>query len=296
MMKVLITGGGGLLGHYLNKVISESHNILTFYHSKPGNCPRYNSLQVNITDYKSTDSLIKEFKPDVIIHNAASASPKKTESISSKDVFEINVNATKRIAEFSTAINARIIYTSTDLVYAGYRGSMLKEDDKLIPVSLYAETKLMGEEKIREYAGNYLILRTGLLYGFGFEGASNHFNTMYNDLINKKMVRLFYDQFRTPLSLPNAARIISLLLNISTGIEVINFGGSERVSRLELGERLCETAGLDTHLIEKISMHDLPGIPDVADVSMNTAKLQSFGIKQKSIYQSLHEILNENIA
>jgi dTDP-4-dehydrorhamnose reductase len=37
-------------------------------------------------------------------------------------------------------VYATLIYTSTDVVYAGYRGSMLKEDAKLIPISLYAET------------------------------------------------------------------------------------------------------------------------------------------------------------
>ncbi|MCK7523235.1 MAG: sugar nucleotide-binding protein [Ignavibacteriales bacterium] len=53
------------------------------------------------------------------------------------------------MAELCEKFNSKLIYTSTDLVYAGYRGSMLKEDAKLIPVSLYAETKLMGEIKIQ---------------------------------------------------------------------------------------------------------------------------------------------------
>jgi dTDP-4-dehydrorhamnose reductase len=294
-MKVLITGGGGFLGYYLNKIISGSHIILTIYHSKPGNCMYYNSLMNDITDYKRTENLIKGFKPDVIIHCAAVSSPQKTEGRSSKEVYEINVNTTKHLAEISSSIKARIIYTSTDLVYAGYRGSMLTEDSKLIPVSIYAETKLMGEEKIKDYADNYLILRTGLLFGLGLEGTLNHFDMMFNNLKNKRTVKLFYDQFRTPLSLPEAARIIMKLLNINTGNEIINFGGSERVSRLELGERLCKSAGLDGALIEKISMYDIAGIPDVADVSMNTEKLQSFGIRQKSIDESINEILNEKI-
>ena len=84
------------------------------------------------------------------------------------------------------------------------------------------------------------------------------------------------------------------LLNINTGNEIINFGGCERVSRVELGERLCKVTGLDRSLIEKISMYDIPGITDVEDVSMNTNKLHSFGISQKNIYESIGEILNEN--
>jgi dTDP-4-dehydrorhamnose reductase len=293
-MNILITGGGGLLGSYLNKVISTTHNILTFYHSKPGNCLKYNSLQVDITDYNRIYQLVNDFKPDIIIHCAAASSPKKTEGLPSKEVYKINVDATKQLARLSSLIKAKLIYTSTDLVYAGYRGSMIKEDGKLIPVSLYAETKLMGEEKVKEYADNYLILRTALLYGFGFEGTLNHFDLMYNNLKNKKPVKLFHDQFRTPLSIHDATRIILQLLQLKTGNEIINFGGYERISRFELGEMLCNAAGFDCSLIEKISMYDIPGISDVPDVSMNTDKLQSYGIRQKSIYDSIYEILYEN--
>lgn len=71
-----------------------------------------------------------------------------------------------------------MIYISTDLVYAGYRGSFLKEDAKLIPASLYAETKLVGEMKVKESTDNYLILRTALLYGFGLNHSKCHFQNM----------------------------------------------------------------------------------------------------------------------
>jgi dTDP-4-dehydrorhamnose reductase len=92
-----------------------------------------------------------------------------------KAVYNVNVNATQEIAELCDKYSAKLIYTSTDLVYAGYRGSMLNEESKLIPVSLYAETKLMGEIKIQETFDNYLNLRIALLYGFGLGKKKNHF-------------------------------------------------------------------------------------------------------------------------
>ena len=111
---------------------------------------------------------------------------------------------------------------------------------------------------------------------------------------NNKEVKLFNDQYRTPLSLWEAARIISELVRLNVKNEVINFGGKERVSRLELGKQLCKIAGLDESKLQSISMYDLPGIPDTADVSMNTGKLQSFGISLKSVDESIFEILNTN--
>jgi dTDP-4-dehydrorhamnose reductase len=216
-----------------------------------------------------------------------------------KIVYEINVNATKKIAKLCDKYKVKLIYTSTDLVYAGYRGSMLKEDAKLIPISLYAETKLMGEVKIQQTFDNYLILRVALLYGFGLNHSQNHFAEMYDNFKNNKKVKLFYDQFRTPISLNEIARIINKLCKIDIKNEIVNTGGKERVSRVELGEMLCDAAGFDKSLIDKIPMNEfwetsrLSGkdIPMVADVSMNTDKLQSYGIKLKNIKDSIKDIL-----
>jgi dTDP-4-dehydrorhamnose reductase len=80
-----------------------------------------------------------------------------------------------------------------------------------------------------------------------------------------------------------------LKLNIKN--EIINFGGKERISRLKLGELFCEEADLDCSLIERISMYDLPDIPDAADVSMNTEKLQSYGIQLMNTQDSIREII-----
>lgn len=100
------------------------------------------------------------------------------------------MGATENIAQLCDKFRSKLIYTSTDLVYAGYRGSMLKEDAKLNPVSLYAETKLMGEIKIQETFDNYLILRTALLFGLGLNHSKNHFHQMFMDLKQGKRVKL----------------------------------------------------------------------------------------------------------
>lgn len=292
-MKILITGGSGLLGQYLNLILSAKHNILTLYHFNAGNCMNYNSKKIDLLENNSLQNSFDQFYPDVVIHTAAISHPILPEGISSKDVYNLNVNGTKHIAELCEKFKTKLIYTSTDLVYAGYRGSMLKEDAKLIPVSLSAETKLMGELKIKEVFDDYIILRTALLFGFGLNHSKNHFHQMFMELKQRKQVKLFTDQFRTPLSLIEAARIMSELVSVDIKSEVINFGGIERVSRYELGERLCEIANLDKKLLRKIKMDDVPGLPKVEDVSMNTDKLQSLGLKQKSLDEMIEEIIKK---
>ena len=294
-MKILITGGSGLLGQYLNLQLAKNNEILTLYNSNIGNCKDFNAAKVDITDKEKFKEIFSSFKPEVVIHTAAVSNPNIASKLSSKDVYNTNVNTTKNIAELCEKFNSKLIYTSTDLVYAGYRGSMLVEEGKLIPVSIYPETKLMGEVKIQEIFDNYIILRTALMYGFGLNHSKCHFHEMYNNLKEGNKVKLFTDQFRTPLALHDATKMISELIQKEIKNEIINFGGPERVSRFQLGEKLCEIASLDKNLLVPISMNDIPGMPQVADVSMNTEKLQSFGIQQKNIDECLSQIVKNTI-
>lgn len=186
-----------------------------------------------------------------------------------------------------------MIYLSSDLVYAGYRGSMLTEDKKLIPVSLYAETKLMGEVKVRQQCDNHLILRASLLLGFGLHHKRSYFDVMYDNLKAGKPVNVFTDQYRTPLSVLEAARMLAALVRSDAGGETVNFGGGERVSRAELGELLCEVGGFDKGLLNRTTMAEVPDYPAVEDVSMDSAKLRGLlGVEsQTPLRSAIDELL-----
>ncbi len=291
-MKILITGGSGLLGRFLDLELSKTNQVLSTYNANQENSAKLNFRQIDIRDREKLKELFNSLRPEVVIHTAARTNPILSSDTDPKVVYDINVTSTKKIAELCDKYSAKLIYTSTDLVYAGYRGSMLDENSKLIPVSLYAETKLMGEIKIQETFDNYLILRIALLFGFGLGKKKSHFGEVFNNLKVNKPVKLFYDQYRTPISLQQAARIIGELCGKNIRNKIINVGGRERVNRVEMGERLCNIAGFNRNLIQKISVKDIPDYPAVEDVSMNTEKLQSFGIKIKSIEGSIKEILN----
>jgi len=287
MKKILVTGGSGLLGQHINIEADKFFELLTLFNSNVGNCNKFNNANADIKNFKLIKKIFNTFKPDVVIHTAAITNPIPQPGQSSKEIYEINVNATKNIAELCKKFYAKLIYISTDLVYAGYRGSMLKEDAKLIPASLYAETKLVAEMKIKETLENYLILRTALLYGFGLSHSRSHFHKMSDELKSNNPVKLFTDQFRTPIELNEAAKIIIQLAQMDIVGDTLNLGGTERVSRFEFGEILCSMAGYDENLLQKIKLDDIPELPKVEDVSLNTDKLHSLGINTKTIEENI---------
>lgn len=290
-MKILITGGSGLLGQYVNRQLGKNHQILTMYNSNRGNCINFNSVKIELSDSPALISLVKNFNPDCIIHLAALASPMLQEGISHKQVYDINVGVTALLASLAEEHGIRLIYTSTDLVYAGYRGTMLKEDAKLIPITLYAETKLMGEVKIQSLCSNHVILRTSLMYGIGLNHCMSHFHYMVKQLESGQEVKLFTDQIRTPLSYANAASIIGEIADNPEIRGIYNFGGRDRLSRFDMGEILCTLGGYNKNLLVPSSCKDIPNYPAVEDVSLNTQKLQNCGVTIHSFEHEVIEIL-----
>jgi len=293
-MKILITGGSGLLGQYLNVILSKKHKIVTLFNKNYGNCIFYDFLKTDIGDSGSVEYIIDKFEPEAVIHTAGYTRPEIADKLPYEEVYRINTAATKFIAEQCSIKNSRLIFTSTDLVYDGGQGEYLKEDAKLNPLSSYADTKLKAEEEIKKVFGNYVILRTSLLYGTGLFHSVNNFHNMLNNFRSGKVSRLFYDQFRTPLSLLNAAEMINDISEREISGVTMNFGGMRRVSRVELGEILCEVGGFDKGLIERISLYEMADVQKVYDVSLNTDILKSFGLKQESIEESFLKILNYN--
>ena len=291
MKKVLLTGGSGLLGQYLNLASANKFNTYSTFLYNSGNCRNFPSSKTDIRNANGLGKLFEKFQPDIVIHAAAITNPITKENQTAKDYFETNVTATKNTAELCEQHKSKLIYISTDLVYAGYRGSFLKEDAKLSPATLYAETKLVGEQKVKDSTDNYLILRTALLYGIGLNHSRCHFQNMLDDLKIKKPAKLFVDQFRTPISLIDASLIIVDLASMELNKGTINLGGLEKVSRWELGEILCSLAGFDKNLMQKIKMDEIPNFPKVEDVSLNTEKLQSLGIKPRTIEENIREII-----
>jgi len=90
----------------------------------------------------------------------------------------------------------------------------------------------------------------------------------------------------------NAADMIKTICEINIPSGIYNFGGIDRISRVGIGEILCDLARLDKSLIDIITMDDILDFPKVYDVSLNTEKLQYYGIKPQQIKQAIKQILD----
>ena len=142
------------------------------------------------------------------------------------------------------------------MVFDGEKGNY-SETDTPEPVNFYGKTKLEGENICLKASSVCTVVRITLQYGWGNAVSSSFSDWLIKNLKDGKQAPLFTDQYRTPIELNEAAKIIVELAQMDLVNETINIGGAERVSRFELGEILCSAAGYDKSLLQKITLDDL---------------------------------------
>jgi dTDP-4-dehydrorhamnose reductase len=223
--------------------------------------------------------------PDVVYH-LASVTPTRINKQSDEYIELFNNRVTANVAKLCAENNSLMIYTSTDLVYNA--GENLKEDEsELNPLTIYAETKLKGEESVRKFADKFIILRASLMYGFTRSSYTSFFDLVYGTLKQGKPMKAFTDQYRNALYAEDAARLLAALPGLYKTNDTINFCGEEYLSRYDMCLKMAEKFGFDKSLVTKASSDEFTAYPMVKNLGLNRDKMNKYGLKTKSFNDNL---------
>ncbi|MDM7275030.1 MAG: dTDP-4-dehydrorhamnose reductase [Thermoprotei archaeon] len=292
-MRILVTGGTGLLGCWLLKVFLESgHDVYATYHVKS---PLYlNNVQwvrLDLEDFDNIVKALKNVKPHVVVHTAAYTEVDGCEA--NKDrAYKVNYLATKAIAEVSRDIDATLIYISTDYVFNGEKGNY-SEDDIPNPINFYGLTKLLGEVAVESIIPRerYLIMRVSGLYGYSPTGKRNFGLVALEKLLRGEEVTAFYDQWLSPTYVPFLARVIAGTVN--RGITGILHVAGERMSRYEFALKLANIVGRSPSLVKPGSLNEARlKARRPRDSSLNTEKARKLGLTIPPLEYALKDFVN----
>ena len=150
---------------------------------------------------------IERIKPDAIIHCAAwTAVDAAEEEENRPKVKTINADGTRYIAEASRAVDAKMLYLSTDYVFNGKGERPWQPDDKdYAPLNYYGETKLEGEKAVTSILDKWFVVR--IAWVFGLNG-KNFIKTMIGVGKTHDSVRVVDDQIGTPTYTRDLARLL----------------------------------------------------------------------------------------
>ena len=269
-MKILITGGNGILGRTLQRRL-VGHEL------RVADLP-----DVDITRLASFGTVMAVFSPDAVIHCAAMTAVDACETEPDK-AFAINTIGSANVAATCFRHGTRLIAISTDYVFCGGLDRPYHEWDSPAPRTVYGSSKLAGENAIRQHCPDHAILRTAWLYGTG--GPSFYHTMIKLGSLTGDPLKVVDDQIGNPTSTDALAGLIARLLetpacgtfHASCEGDVTWFGFAREIFRLKSLSRPlipCTTAAFPrpaprptNSRLEKraLRLHGLPPMPHWTD-------------------------------
>lgn len=251
-MKVLLTGGTGLLGKYLIQRRLHNCEITAIYAGDyfVENHDNIKYLKIDVRDNALQAELFNSFKPNVVIHTAAVGSPDFAEK-NRELTWDINVRGTQNILANSGMVNAAFIYISSNGIYDG-ENAPYSENNSARPVNYYGELKLQAEEAVKKSKLKTAIVRPILMYGWNhaFE-RQNIVTQSLTKLRQREKVFAYDDVYSNPLYAESCAIAIWKIIS-NDKYDTYNIGGAERVSIFELIKRVANIFHLDQNLVHPV--------------------------------------------
>jgi dTDP-4-dehydrorhamnose reductase len=255
-MRLLLTGASGQLGGYLLRVLREKGlPAVAWSGSRTGELFGFPLQPVNLAEPEAVSDAFHAARPTLIVHTAALASVAECFRDPPR-AHRINAEGTAVLARLADQTGTRLLHVSTDLVFDGERGAY-REQDIPRPLSVYGRSKAAAERAVLAFPRT-VVVRVSLLFGPSIVGRPSFFDQQVSALREGKPCTLFADEWRTPLGLMTAAQaLLAVARSDFTG--VLHLGGPERMSRLEMGQRLAGYVGCDPSVIVPCSRDQAAG-------------------------------------
>lgn len=236
-MKILITGASGRVGSALAALLQKKHTIIGT-----------NSQQLNITDFAATCAYIADIKPDVVLHPAAWTDVDGCARDPERAI-RINGFGAQNIAVAAAAVNAAVVYISSNEVFDGRRRRPYYEYDHCNPANPYGYSKWVGEQAVAQVNPRHYIVRTAWLFA---HGGRNFIQAILGAAQANKPLKIVIDEVANPTYTDDLAAAVAAL--IETGrygtYHLVNEGA---VSRYNFGRYVLNQAGFTETPITRIT-------------------------------------------
>jgi dTDP-4-dehydrorhamnose reductase len=247
---VLVTGGAGQLASDLNEQLRRR--------SKATSMTR---AELDITADREVAAAFQEYRPAVVFNCAAFHNVEVCEREEDRS-FEVNARAVKRLSETCGEVGARLIHLSTNYVFDGESEHPYAEEDRPSPRSIYAISKLAGEQAALAYCPDALVVRSSGLYGLhgSTSKGGNFVQRMVARARDQGALRMVADQRLTPTFTADLAE--SLIAAVEADVSgLLHLTNSGSCSWHEFTLAIMEIAGIDVP-VEAVSTVRPPGGAD----------------------------------
>jgi dTDP-4-dehydrorhamnose reductase len=181
--RILLTGKKGQVGAELSTMLGRLGRLSAFDRDT-----------LDLTKPAQIREAISETRPHIIVNAAAYTAVDRAEKEPGL-VRAINADAPAVMAEEAKKCGALFVHYSTDYVFDGSKNSPYQEEDAPNPSNVYGQSKLAGEQAIRQSGAAHLILRSAWVYG---TRGRNFLLTILKLATEREELRIVSDQFGAP--------------------------------------------------------------------------------------------------
>lgn len=235
-MKILLLGKNGQVGWELQRSLAPLGEVVSLDR---------NGLNQWCGDLSKPDQIyqtIVDIAPNVVVNASAYTAVDLAET--EQEIANlINHVAAGKIAEACAQIKALLVHYSTDYVFDGEGTSKFNETYALKPLSIYGQTKALGEQAIQNAQCNYLIFRTSWVFS---QKGKNFLKTMLALSQQREELSIIDDQIGAPTSAELIADVsahaIVQTLRDQTKIGIYHLVASGETSWFEYANYIFEQA------------------------------------------------------
>lgn len=265
MSAVLVIGASGFLGRHLMSCCPRTEKVGTYFlHGAAG------LTFLDLQNSRQIHETIKRVSPSTVIYAAGLTDVDACER-SPELAWQLNAHAAAEVAASSAA---RVVYLSTDYVFAGSQG-LYREKDETKPLNTYGEAKVAGEKAVLAHNHLNLVVRVSGLYnedGIKGHGFSNPLLPDTADDI----------RISSPVHVDDVASAIDSLLDSGAG-GIYHVAGPDALSRYEFWQIVSLHCPGDAMRLT----HREIVAPRPRDTSLSTQRMQALGWKPRSVCQVL---------
>ncbi len=287
-MRVLVTGGTGLLGKALTETCPPGSSLLVLHLSSDEIAPALTGEILG--DVRNMDEIARIFEAhrfDVVVHAAGLSNVDYVER-HCEEATESNIGGTANVVECCNRLNKHLIYISSNAVFDGTRAPY-REDDPTCPIHVYGRIKQQCEELVAKVAHSYSIARPILMYGWNYRSRRKNLVTWLLDHVGQgEAVPVVTDVYENPLFYLQAGEALWKLVP-RRDLKLVHLAGGEVVSRYEFALVVARVFGLDAGLIRPVdSGYFTDLVPRPRNTSFVTERMEKeLGITSWTIAQGL---------
>lgn len=269
--KILVTGGAGYIGsHLVRRLLERGEHVRildNFVYGDSGlqGLMQHPNLEIRRGDITELRSIVGAVKDVESVISLAAIVGDPACGLNAEETLTLNYEATKVLIEACTFYGVtRLLFTSSCSVYGASHDEMLDENSQLNPVSLYARTRILSEQVLRQRCGdvNTTIVRLATVFGLS---QRMRFDLVVNTLTARAVVDrgvriIGGDQWRPFVHCDDVAAALIALVDApseSVSGETFNLGSTDMNFTLsDVGQIVASRVGPDVEIFTEDFVDD----------------------------------------